>query len=229
VSNLIIVTPPTSEPVDVTTAKNFLRVTTDQDDDLIGILITAAREVVETFTGLSVATKTYRQQLDSFPFFTDTALSQAAWNPSYNSLPRYSTAMWNYSQMIKLYAPPLLGVLSIKYVDPNNVIQTIDPANYIVDSANRPARIFPGPGYGYWPACQYVPNAVAIDFVAGFDTPPSSDVTVPRALMLAILMLTAGFYENREAQAFGSFNELPFHIQSLLYAHRVMDVAPTRG
>ena len=227
-SALVVVQQPTSEPVSVEVAKNFLRVTTDNDDALIGVLITAARSVVETFTGRSIATKKYRQSLDSFPYFTDTMLSQQAMPPSYYSLPRYSTTMWNYSQMIKLFAPPLLSVESIQYVAPDGSTQTVDPTRYIVDSDSEPARIFPGPAGGNWPACLYVPNAVQITFWSGYDTDPSS-VGAPSGLVLAILMLVANYYENREAAQQGSFGEIPNHIQQILWAHKVDDHAPTRG
>jgi uncharacterized phiE125 gp8 family phage protein len=229
-SNLIVLPGQTiNEPVDVETAKNFLRVTTDADDTLIGVLITAAREVVETFTGRSLANKQYRQSLDSFPYFVDSALSQQAYPPSYYSLPSYSTTMWNYSQMIKLFAPPLLSVDAVKYIATNGTLTTIDPANYIVDSASEPARIFPGPAGGNWPSCLYVPNAVQINFTSGYDTDPSVGPGVPKGIVIAILMLVAGYYENREAQAPGSFSELPNHIQQILWSHRVLDFQPTRG
>jgi len=230
VSSLVIVTPPTSEPVDLATAKNFLRVTTNNDDTLISALITAAREVVETFTGRSIATKTYRQSLDSFPYYTDSVMSQMAYPPSYYSLPRYSTTLWNYSQMIKLFAPPLIGVLSIDYIDSQTQSKlTLDPSKYIVDLENEPARIFPGPAGAIWPSVLYVPNAVQITFTAGYDTDPSSGPGVPKAIIAAILMLVANYYENREAAQAGSFGSIPNHIENLLWAHRVMDMQPTRG
>jgi hypothetical protein len=228
-SNLVVVSGPVNEPIDLTTAKNFLRVSIDDDDLLIGLLITAARETAEVLTGRSIATKTYRQTMDSFPYFADSMFSQQAMPPAYYSRPLYATTMWNYSQMIKLYAPRCIAVNSIKYVDPNNVLQTLDPTKYIVDTDAEPARLFPGPAGGNWPACLYVPNAVQIEFVAGYDTPPSADATIPKGLMTLILLLLSGFYENREPSVYGSVNELPYHLQALVYANRIIDVAPTRG
>jgi uncharacterized phiE125 gp8 family phage protein len=229
VSALVITSHPISEPVDLTTAKNFLRVTTDNDDALITALITAARTQVETFTGRSIATKSYRQSLDSFPYFTDSVMSQQAYPPSYYSLPRFSTTLWNYSQMIKLYAPPCITVTALKYVNTSGVLTTIDPTGYIVDTDSEPARIFPGPAGATWPPCLYVPNAVQINFIAGYDTDPSALNTMPEGLVLAILMLVANYYENREAAQAGAFGKLPFHIEQLLWSFRVLDMQPTRG
>lgn len=117
-SALQIEFPPAVEPVSLAQAKNFLRLENDftNDDDLVSMLIVAGREAVEAFTSRSLIVKGYRQSLDSFPYYTDTANSQLAFPPSYYSLPRYSTSMWNYSQMIKLYAPPLVSVDRITYL-----------------------------------------------------------------------------------------------------------------
>jgi Phage gp6-like head-tail connector protein len=115
-ASLVIETQPTNEPVDLSTMKNHLRVVNTDDDGYISGLIVAAREAVEAFTGRSLCIKGYRQSLDSFPYFVDTTMSQMAYPPSYYALPRYSTTLWNYSQMIKLFAPPLVNVSSINYL-----------------------------------------------------------------------------------------------------------------
>jgi uncharacterized phiE125 gp8 family phage protein len=226
VSALVVVPNQTIvEPVSLATAKNFLRVTISDDDTLIGALITAAREVVETFTGRSLATKTYRH---CFPYYVDSQVTSQAYPPSLWSQSRSATTQWNYSQQIKLFAPPLLSVLSVKYTDPNGAVQTLDPSTYIVDSDSEPARLFPVAG-GIWPPALFVPNAVQIEFLAGHNTNLSLGAPIPSGIGIAILMLVAGYYENREAQAPGAFSEIPNHIQQILWSHRVLDFAPTRG
>lgn len=114
--SLQIETPPACEPVALDDAKNYLRVEIDDDDALITGLITAAREACEVFTNRSFINKGYIQTLDSFPYFADTQLSQNAMPPSYYSLPLYSTTLWNYSQQIKLFRPPLVSVDSLVYM-----------------------------------------------------------------------------------------------------------------
>lgn len=121
---IVVETPPAAEPITLLDAKNFCRVVIDDDDLLITDLIIAAREKVEADTGRSLVNKGFRQSLDSFPYFTDTTLSQLAYPPSYYSLPRYSTTLWNYSQMIKLLRTPLRAVTKISYTDNNG-----DPQN----------------------------------------------------------------------------------------------------
>ena len=110
--------PAVIDPVTLTWAKNFLRVDdiTD-DDDLIASLISAATILCEVYCRRSFIQKGFLLTLDSFPYFTDTMLSQMAYPPSYYSLPRYSTTLWNYSQMIKVFRPPLISVDRITYMD----------------------------------------------------------------------------------------------------------------
>ena len=80
-------------------------------------LIYAAREYCSMFTRRAFVYTSYVQYLDSFPYYTDTVMSQQAYPPAYYSLPRYSTTLWNYSQMIKLYYSPCVSVDHITYID----------------------------------------------------------------------------------------------------------------
>src|SRR5579872_3709233 len=111
--------PPQAEPLLVADVKNWLKIPdgVTKDDSLVSELIQSAREYVEGFTGRSLVNKGYRQSLDSFPYFVDSVMSQMAYPPSYYSLPRYSTTLWNYSQMIKLLRSPLQQVSRIEYLD----------------------------------------------------------------------------------------------------------------
>lgn len=117
-AGLSIEIPAAVDPVSLAEAKNFLRVDDiSEDDDLITGLISSATILCETFCRRSFINKGFLETLDSFPYFTDTMLSQMAYPPSYYSLPRYSTTLWNYSQMIKLFRPPLVSVDRITYMD----------------------------------------------------------------------------------------------------------------
>lgn len=122
--------PASCDPVTLTQAKNYLRVDDITDDDtLIEGLISAATDACENFCRRSFIKKGFLQTLDAFPYFTDTMLSQLAYPPSYYSLPKYSTTLWNYSQMIKLWRPPLISVDRITYAAalPNGTFQDMIP------------------------------------------------------------------------------------------------------
>ncbi len=242
-AGIIVQSQPAAEPVSVATAKNFLRVEITDDDLLIGVLITAAREACEMFCSRSFAPKSYVQAMDSFPYYTDTVVSQMAYPPSYYSLPMYSTTLWNYSQMIKLYYPPAIEVQGIDYTATDGTNKTlVQDTDFLLDNIWEPARIFPMPG-AMWPPCLYVPNAVRIRFTAGFGDTLTSDPApidgelpngagaqpMPGRVKIAILQLVANWYENREAAMAAGLKEIPQHVQMLLWSMRVMDMQPTRG
>ena len=242
-AGIIVQSEPAAEPVSLEQAKNYLRVSITDDDDLISFLITAAREACEMFCSRSFAPKSYVQTMDSFPYYTDTVLSQMAYPPSYYALPMYSTTLWNYSQMIKLYYPPCIEIQGIDYTDPNGENQTLEQdTDFLLDNINEPARIFPMPGQ-MWPPVLYCPNAVRIRFTAGFGDTTSTDPApidgelprgagsqpMPGRVKTAILQLVSNWYENREAATPGSMNNIPNHVQMLLWSMRVMDMQPTRG
>lgn len=116
-ASLKVETPPASTPVTLTRMKNYLRLDNTDDDDLVGnILLPAATRLCETFTRRCFCFTDFVQGLDSFPYYTDTVMSQSAYPPSYYALPMYSTTLWNYSQMIKLLRPPLVSVNRISYL-----------------------------------------------------------------------------------------------------------------
>jgi len=167
---------PSTEPVSLEEAADWLKVSTT-DSSLAGLII-AAREQVELFTGRSVAARKWEQALDSFPYFTDTIQSQLALPPSYYSLPRYSTTLWNYSQQILLSRSPIQSVEKITYIGADGLPHDLFPGvDFVVDYLGEPARIFPLPGQ-LWPACFYVPNAVVIYYTAGYDPNPTEMLDV---------------------------------------------------
>lgn len=246
---------PTSEPVSLAQAKTFLKApgSLTDDDALITGLIQAAREYAETLTARALAQRDFVLVLDSHPYYTDTIQSQLAYPPSYYSLPRYSTTLWNYSQMIKLPYSPVKAVKSMRYIDPTGAAVTLaQDTDFILDRISEPARLFPKAGQ-FWPADLYVPNSVEIIFTAGYDPDPAkaADVAtvggnsppaipsqqpdsivvlaVPQTIRTAILMLVNHWYYNREPVAPGSVGTVPMHVESLLWSQAIVDFSPTRG
>jgi uncharacterized phiE125 gp8 family phage protein len=113
---------------------------------------------------------------------------------------------------------PLASVTFLKYTDQNGALQTlVADTDYIVDAVSDPGRI----SLGYqasWPSTRSVPNAVVAKFVAGY----ASAAAVPGSLKLAIQMLAAHWYENREPINLGnSGSELPMTVADLISPYRV--------
>ncbi|MFC5393099.1 head-tail connector protein [Bosea vestrisii] len=63
----IALTPPAIEPVSLSEAKDFLRILTDDEDELLGTLITAARLMIEAASGRLLIEQGWRIVLDAWP------------------------------------------------------------------------------------------------------------------------------------------------------------------
>lgn len=213
-------------------------------DSLISdILIPAAREDGERLSNRSLAKRTFVQTLDSFPYYTDTIQSQLAYPPSYYSLPRYSTTLWNYSQMIALGSPQVLSVQGIIYIGTDGNSHTLNQdVDFGLDRETEPARIFPPVGQ-YWPACLYVNNAVKINFTTGYDPDPTAIDThaivasppnqqpssvivsgIPRIFILGILNLVRYWFTTS-----GSVGPVPPGIEQIFLNHSIQNFSTTRG
>jgi hypothetical protein len=89
-----------------------------------------------------------------------------AYPPSYYALPRYSTTLWNYSQMIKLLRPPLVSV---------------DRISYLAASDQQWHDLVPVPKLWY-PGTVYAANALVMDNNANVQkctSPGTSDSNPP--------------------------------------------------
>jgi hypothetical protein len=140
---LTIETPAAQDPVLLADAKNFLRIDSfmTDDDTLISALISAATATCENWTRRSFIQKKFKQTLDAFPYFTDTIVSQLSYPPAYSAYPRYSTSLWNYSQMIKLFRPPLISVDRVTYMDSGK--------QSFVDLVPQPQPWYPQTNYAF--------------------------------------------------------------------------------
>ncbi len=109
---------PAAEPVTLEEAKVQLRLrSADTDeDDLIGNLIVAARELVEGFTGLVLTARTVVETRDRLEGWVD------------------------------LHAWPIRNILSIDYLDAAGAEQTLVAGDYIGSLARRPVRMVAGIG-----------------------------------------------------------------------------------
>ena len=104
---------------------------------------------------------------------------------------------------------PLVSVEAIRYVDPDGVEQTVPPTVYTVVTGLYGSIEL---AYGQqWPATRQQKQAVAIDFTAGWLEPE-----LPKDVRLALLVLIATFYENRESLAAVQLYEVPMSYRFLI-------------
>lgn len=187
---LVQVTPPSVEPVTVDEAKAHMRIDHADEDVFITSLITTARQYVEGFLQRSLLPQTWMMTLDAFPC----------------------------GNTIVLPRPPLRNVLAVRYYDENGVLQDLPSSTYHVDIDSELGRVVLVDG-AEWPPTQVRPNAVMVEFEAGYDDAAS----VPQPIKHAMLLLIAHWYENREAVTPEGSQAmvLPLAVDSLLRPYRV--------
>jgi len=121
-----------------------------------------------------------------------------------------------FPDAIRLEHPPLLAVDSVEYTAPDGQAYTLAPQDYQVDTASEPGWLVPAPGAA-WPATREQPNAVRVQYRAGYG---ATGAAVPEPLRLWILLHVGHYYRNREASGTEKLQTLP-HVGALLDAYRV--------
>ncbi len=155
---LVLVTPPSTEPISLSEAKTHLRVENTDDDTFISALITAARETVETITRRALVTQTWDYILDD----------------------------WPDGDTITLPLPPLQSVVSVTYKDKDGNIQTFANSNYVVDTASEPGRLVLTDDAN-WPSDELYPaGAITVEFTAGYGAATAVPQSLKQAMLLLI-------------------------------------------
>jgi len=186
--------------VSVADAKTYMRVDHSDDDELIEAFIEAATAQIEGrygTLGRAIRRQTWDYVLEAFP---DTDCDQS----------------------IELPLPPLIDVITVSYTDAAGDIQTFETGEFEVDTNSVPGRVRPVNG-GYWPtANEDAYGAVRIRFLAGYP-----DDEVPVTLALAIKIMVADMYENRESITGQNVNQvsIPTTAERLLNQFRVHQFA----
>ena len=200
-----LITPPAAEPISLAEAKLHLRVDFDDDDSLIQVLISAARQAAETLTNRQLMAARWRMVLDSFP------------GPSLMGVPAGQTFTLP-GHAVLLPKSPVASVVEIRYLDMAGVSQVMPSAHYTVDKACEPARITPVFGQ-IWPVALPQIGAVSVTFDAGY----GGAADVPEGLKSWIKLRLGSLYAHREevaSMARGRIDPLPF-VDGLLDPYKV--------
>jgi uncharacterized phiE125 gp8 family phage protein len=169
-----IVTAPTDEPVDLTTAKAHLRVSGTDDDTYISGIITVARVEIEQATNRALLTQTWDLWVD---------------RPNcHYSLFRQFPHYWNYQSHIYIPRGPVKSIDVVETLDTDGTATALDTSLYTVDLISEPARII---FTGTIPA-----GRLHVRYTAGEDSADAVPVTLNRA----ILLLVGSMYENRQEE-----------------------------
>lgn len=127
---------------------------------------------------------------------------------------------WPRDGLVELPVGPIRSVVEVIVYDADGAPVTLSPTAWMLDAASAPARLKllgtgPSPGRPL--------NGIEIDVVAGFGP---SGLEVPQPLRLAISMLVARWYENREGAGFGIVpSAVADAFEALVAPYRVLRLA----
>jgi uncharacterized phiE125 gp8 family phage protein len=216
-SKLIVA--PIAEPLTPQHIMQYLRIDdTGDESGFIVDMIPAARQYVEEFCGRALMTQTWNFYFQDFiprdrRFMTGLNYPGSNVPIPYGGSSRWAQ-QWPLNSYLELSMPPTQSVGPVTYVDVNGVTQTLDPSIYLVDLVSEPARIYLAPGK-IWPPYTSQRNAICVPCVCGY----ASAALVPARIKLAIKMVIANFYENREPVSLVPGTqpyEMPLNIAAIL-------------
>ena len=158
---------PSVEPITLADALVHLRADADSgaNDAYITTLIAVARQTCEDRLDRSLIQSGWTLTLDSFP------------------------------DAIQLGRAPIIAVQSVQFLDTNGVLQTLNPADYLLDTASEPGFLVPAYDRD-WPDTREQINAVVVSYTAGYGTAPAD---VPMPLRQWMLLAIGDMYANRNA------------------------------
>ncbi|WP_295991577.1 phage head-tail connector protein [Rugamonas sp.] len=159
----ICLIPPVGECINVAEARLDRRIDYTDDDAKLRLLISAARQAAEMRTKLQLLHARYKLVLNAFP-------GSDCWNSS------LSTRGAVPSSAIVLPRSPLVDIIAIQYIDMAGTMQTVSPADYVVNAALTPAIITPAFGK-VWPIAMPQIASVFVTYDVGFASPVTFPVS----------------------------------------------------
>jgi len=201
-------------------AKLHLRVDHDAEDALIEAQVLAAARMAEQYTRRAFVARSFAMTLEAFPGSAWVGAYAAqdgdVWPPRFGSL----TTADRFPAAIVLPLGPLLSVTSITYMsldlDAEGQPTSKTITGYQASNSSWPPRILPR--YSEcWPCVAAVPEAVRIEFVAGYGEPAA----VPQDIKAGVKLILGSLHEHREDQVMGTVNELPQGAKALLSPYRI--------
>ena len=185
--------PAVFDPITLDQAVAHVRV--DSEDDIASLTAysAVAREYVDSVTGRVSAVTSFMVVADSWIALTGSC----------------------HSDTIPIFRVPLVSVESVSYYAPDAATLTVmPPEDYRVITTTEPGMV---QIIGDMPAFDSRPDAIQIEFTAGYSSP----ALAPAMLSHAVMSLTVHFHENRAPIVFSSHRELPFHLTNLIENQKI--------
>lgn len=179
-----LITPPSSEPVTVADVKAWARISSDDEDVLLGSLIIAARQEAEKYLKRALITQTWEYTLDNIPSYFDSIIGDGVYelpvNVLYEGLPK----------SITLPYAPIQSITSVTTYNLENTGTVYSSDNYTLDVAGSRLVL----DYSaIWPSDLRNKASLVIRYVAGY----GSASAVPQAIKIAIMSYVQEVYESR--------------------------------
>lgn len=191
---LVLKTPPAADPVTLVEAKKQCYVDTSDDDDLIAGYIKAATDHLDGPRGIlnyCIIKQSWYAYFDAFPSGSNLVID--AW--------------------------PVTAIDAIEYRNSGGSWTTFSNTLYATDFTTGNGWISLAEGAS-WPTPANTINAVRVTFVAGYDLEDEGAVA-PSGLFLAIKMMVAHWYLNREAVTVGDQGfKMPLAVDDLINKYR---------
>lgn len=205
--SLKIVTSPAALAVSVADMKEYLRVDTNNDDDLIQSFIESATEYIKQYIRRSLITETLELTMDGF--------GAAEYDPLLKLGSGVHTGSYvylsGYGNEFDLPFNPIQSITSIKTYDRDNTESTFPSASYELDETG--GRVYLNEGYT-WPSNLRHREAVKVRYVAGYG---DASTDIPAPIIQAIKLYVGKMYDCREAC------EMPCMCESLLMPYKLFD------
>jgi uncharacterized phiE125 gp8 family phage protein len=125
----------------------------------------------------------------------------------------------HFHNLIRLSVGPVQSITDIKYFDADNVEQTLASSVYQIQTDDIGTFVCLKPDQ-VWPVIYPRIDAVKITYISGFGDADA----VPAPIKIAILMLTAHLYENREATTGFKVETVPMAVDALTAPYRRVSI-----
>jgi uncharacterized phiE125 gp8 family phage protein len=189
---------PATPPVSLTLCKKHLRVSSDDENELIELYRDSAVAYIEGYTTRALGATQYQQTFDAWPGGCGLVLGTA----------------------------PLRSVSEVAYIDEAGAEQTIDTDNWFLTKTTEGGTVHFYSDYSQ-PVLNENPGSLIVRFEAGYDSPDVTgsgdpELELPATARSCILLLTAHEFDNRAPVNIGNIvDELPFAVQALLNQLRI--------
>lgn len=152
-----LITAPAVEPVSTTELKSQLRITTSDQDTMLGVLIKAARQQVEDYLRFSIISSTWELYLDEFP-----ASGECIW----------------------IQKSPVTDITFLKYIASDGTLTTLtEDTDFVADYNSKPCRIYEAYSKS-WPTPRLIKNAVVVKFVTGYANAAAVPEVIKQAILM---------------------------------------------